>query len=315
MNTRTFPKANITTTEIALGAWAIGGSSYGDVSTAQAHETIEAYFASGGNFIDTAKTYGDSEKRIGQILSKRSDRETLVIATKTASGSELANIPNIRIALENSLRALQTDYIDIYQLHQPPENPDVIKASIEVLETLKAEGKIKATGASIKGPNVTQETIDLCKTYIDAGIDVIQIIYSIARQKMSGIFGYAQSKGVGIIGRTVLESGFLTGNYNNDTQFPDGDHRLRWSPNQFQGMADIANDIKANHLPTDYETPAQVAINFALAEPALSTLILGAKSARQVQRNSAASELPPLPAETLEYLKAQYSPSFNTFNI
>ncbi|MGJ8650278.1 MAG: aldo/keto reductase [Opitutaceae bacterium] len=314
MKTRTFPKAKITATELALGTWAIGGNHYGPVSDKQAHDTVIAYLEAGGNFIDTARSYHQAEDRIGQTLSEMGNRSDIIIASKTKNGGTLESIPQIREELEQSLKALRTDYIDIYQLHSPSDDPEVVAASIAELEKLKAEGKIRATGASIKGANVDQEVVDLCKTYIDAGIEVIQLIYSIARQETSGVFEYAQANGVGIIARTVLESGFLTGKYDRDTKFSTIDHRIRWSPEQVQGVADIANDIKMNHLTAGYQSPSDIAIKFALAEPAITTLILGAKTPEQACRNTAVDELPVLPIKTVQHLKSKYSEGCPRFN-
>jgi len=261
----------------------------------------------GGNFIDTARMYFDSEERIGNTLDRMGVRHDVIIATKTAQGNTLENVSLIRNDLEESLRKLRTDYVDIYQIHHPSDDPNVIEASLIEMEQLKTEGKIRAIGASIKGPNVTQHTADLCHQYINTGkIDALQLVYSIFRQSNAQVFEQARRAGVGIIARTVLESGFLTGKYNSQSLFPEGDHRRRWSAEQLQEFKEASGRIEAKFLKPPFETIAQVAIRFSLAPSEITTLILGARTPDQVERNLSAATLPDLDPETLRDLKEMF---------
>ena len=125
------------------------------------------------------------------------------------------------------------------------------------MEQLKTEGKIRAIGASIKGPNVTQHTADLCRQYINTGkVDVLQLVYSIFRQSNAQVFEQARQAGVGIIARTVLESGFLTGKYNSQSLFSEGDHRRRWSAEQLQEFKEASGRIEAKFIKPPFETIA-----------------------------------------------------------
>ena len=244
--------------------------------------------------------YFDSEERIGKTLERMGNRADLVIATKTAQGNKLENISLMRGDLVESLRKLKTDYVDIYQIHHPSDDPEVIEASLLEMEQFKTEGKIRAIGASIKGPNVTQDTADLCRQYIDTGkIDALQLVYSIFRQSNAQVFDQARQAGVGIIARTVLESGFLTGKYDGQSRFPEGDHRRRWSAEQLQEFKEASGRIEAKFVKPPFETIAELAIRFSLAPPEVSTLILGARTARQVERNLVAANLPELDSETI----------------
>ncbi len=316
MRKRRFKKAGIEAAELAFGAWAIGGLRYGAVHSEEAEAAIKAYLESGGNFIDTARMYDESEGRIGVVLKEMGNRDHVVIATKTVYGSQMSDIPNIRYDLEASLRQLKTEYIDIYQLHDPPEKPEVIDAALSEMEALKQEGKIRAIGASIKGPNVTETTAELCRAYIDTGkVDALQIIYSIFRQSNRQIFEQASEAGVGIIARTVLESGFLTGKYNGNSTFVEGDHRVRWSADQIERFHEEAQRIMGEHIKPPYETLAQLAIKFALAPPEVTTLILGARTAEQVNRNMAVAQIPDLNSDTLSELENKYEGFENVVNI
>ncbi|HCR31467.1 MAG TPA: hypothetical protein DIV79_15790 [Opitutae bacterium] len=172
----------------------------------------------------------------------------------------------------------------------------------------KTEGKIRAIGASIKGPNVTQDTADLCHQYIDTGkIDALQLIYSIFRQSNDQIFEQARQAGVGIIARTVLESGFLTGKYDGRSSFPEGDHRARWAPDQIQRFKEATDRIASQFLHPPFETLAQLAIKFSPAPPEVTTLIQGARTSSQVESNLAAENLPELDSETLRDLDEMFA--------
>ena len=186
--------------ELGLGTWPLGGTSYDAVGEDDAIACIETYLDAGGNFIDTAsnKAYGLAQFFIGKVLAKRKDRKNLFIASKTPNSASLDTLPNIQVDLEESLRVMGIDYLDLYYLHWPPSEADVMNRILDEYERFKAEGKIRAIGASIKGPSVTQETLDLCRQYIDTGrVDVIQVVYSMFRQMNKEIFDYAVGKGVG----------------------------------------------------------------------------------------------------------------------
>lgn len=308
MRTRTFANAGIKVTELALGAWAIGGENYGPVDEAQALATIEAYLAGGGNCIDTAHGYGASEERIGKALRQGGyPRDSLVLASKTPRGTSREDISGMREHLEQSLRRLDTDYIDIYQLHSPPEDPEIQLAALEEMQAFKSEGKIRAVGASIKGPNVTAETVELCRRYVDSGmVDALQLIYSVLRQGNRESIDYAESKGVGCIIRTVLESGFLTGKYDGKTSFAEHDHRNRWKVEQIARFKEIVLELESRYLGGSYGSVPQLAIAFALEPPGATTLILGAKTPDQVSRNLASAQLPRIPKSLAQQLKDSY---------
>jgi aryl-alcohol dehydrogenase-like predicted oxidoreductase len=298
-------------TELGFGAWAIGGRGYGDVERQQALAALEAYVAQGGNFIDTATRYGHSEDLIGDMLSEPGLRERLILASKAPQHDP----EEIREAVEGSLRRLHTDYVDLYYLHSPPWDADTMNQVLDVYETLKEEGKIRAIGASIKGPRVTDEIVDLCRQYIRSGrVDVLQVIYSIFRQKNAEMLSEAMAQDVGIVGRTVLESGFLTAKYEPDHTFSEDDHRHRWGPDRLPTILTHAKVLEEVAVKPPFEELSQVAIRFALDQPGLSTLIVGAKSPAQVEENMAAAELPPLDQAFRQRLVRLYEPLNDFFN-
>lgn len=310
---RNLGKTNLKVTELGFGAWSIGGLGYGPVQEKQALETIKAYIESDGNFIDTARGYHKSEEILGKILSKNNLRKKLILASKTFAGERKETIPQIRKDLEESLKLLKTDYLDLYYLHQPPEDPEVIDAALNEFEKLKKQGKIRFIGASIKGPDVTDKTEELCQHYISTKrIDVIQLVYSILRQRLFGIIGEAGRNGVGIVARTVLESGLLTGKYLPGHQFDD--HRARYNEKNLDYILKTAKDLENFAIISPFKNLAQVAIKFALEPKGVSSVILGAHTKEQIEINMAIENLPELNKELVEKLKNKYKDKNNKFN-
>jgi myo-inositol catabolism protein IolS len=306
MRKRILGKTGLEVTELGFGAWTIGGVSYGDVEKKDAVDTINSYINAGGNFIDTARRYDSSESILGNYFKEYRNRETIILCSKTFAGQQIETVPIIREDVEASLKLMGTSYIDVYYLHQPPEDDGVIDAALTELEKAKEEGLIRHIGASIKGPNVNQMTVDLCRKYIKTGrVDVFQVVYSILRQKLYDVILEAQDAGIGIVARTALESGFLSGNYRPGHVFTQPDHRARWVEANLEFILEKTRDIgKLVNAP--YENIPQMATKFTLANPSVSTLILGARNSDQVIRNMKTEILPPLPEETLNVLKQTY---------
>jgi aryl-alcohol dehydrogenase-like predicted oxidoreductase len=299
--------------EIGLGAWPIGGGNmnYGAVSEKDAHAIIGKYIALGGNFIDTARTYGKSERILGDFFQRNGGREQVFIASKTWE----LEPTDIRNDLEHTLRQLRSDYVDIYYLHSPPDDPAEMSRVLDVYEQLRQEGKIRAIGASIKGPDVTQRTVDLCRQYIRSEcVDVLLVIYSIFRQKNSEMLQEAVDAGVGVVARTVLESGFLSGEYGPGFEFTGQDHRRRWDKERLRTILQEAHRLRDSVLAPPYETLSQMAIRFALDRQSISSVVVGAMSTGEVNENVKAASLPSLGEELRERLVDMYSARYREFN-
>ncbi len=311
---RLLGRTGIQVSELGFGAWQIGGIQYGPVPEAEAVEIIHRYIQAGGNLIDTARAYGASEAILGKVLSQGKLREQIVLATKTQKGSDAQSIPAIRADLEESLRLLKTDCIDLYYLHQPPDDPAVMHQAHDLLESLKKEGKLKAVGASIKGPAVTEATVNLCRQYIDSGrIDAIQVVYSILRQKIAPIFEYARQKGVGIVVRTSIESGFLSGKYRPGQIVSEG-HRKRWTPETQSLIFQKVIEMEGYALRPPFPSMAEVAVRFSLEPPGVSSVIVGARTPEQMQKNLAIVSLPHLLPEIRARLEKEFGGMTEKFN-
>lgn len=308
------PKVGLSLSEYGLGAWAIGGKDYGYIAESNAKDVIRRYLESGGNFIDTARGYGESERIIGEVIEEMGIKNDVVIATKTLAGSEMSTVKNMRVDLEESLRQLKRDYADIFFIHFPSDDPETMNASLEECEKFKKEGLIRSIGASIKGPDVTQTTVDLAKRYIEDGrTDVLLMVFSIFRQLNSPVFDLAKENGVGVIMRTTLESGFLTGALKKGIRFAESDHRNRWN-SRIDGILDEVENIRKVAVKAPYEGVNEVAIRFAAQAAYHTSIITGAENQEQLEMNFKAIQRPPLSDDIIKYLIEKYSGCTAQFN-
>ncbi|HKW42946.1 MAG TPA: aldo/keto reductase [Thermoplasmata archaeon] len=311
MKTRTLGRTGISVSEIGFGAWAVGGNghgnSYGPTNDAESIAAIRRAADLGVTFFDTADVYGwgHSEELLGTALEGR--RSNLFLATKVGGdfyhGGVRMNFDPayIAFALEWSLDRLRTEYVDLYQLHNPPPEMMGDPATYEVFDSLKNEQKIRHYGVSIHDPS---EGI-LC---IESGRpDVLQIPFSLFRQEwIDELFAAARKANVGIIAREPLGNGFLTGKIHPDSQFPPGDIRHHWPPGLIAGRTMAAQNLA--FLANPGRTMAQAALRFVLAFPEVSVTIPGAKTAVQVEENS--REVPPLSSDEVRKARALYAKDF-----
>jgi aryl-alcohol dehydrogenase-like predicted oxidoreductase len=297
--------------EIGLGAWQLGVNSgwkgmTEDEATALVHKAIEL----GVNFFDTAPNYGrgTSESRLGAAL-KNYDRNTIVINTKFGHSDQgKTNYASnfIRESLEGSLKRLQVDYVDSLILHSPPfELLDGNKNDhYEILEKLKGEGKIKAYGASLDSYKEIKLLLDTTKS------EVIEVFFNILHQDTARAFDMAKEKNVGIIVKIPLDSGWLSGKYDENSVFTD--IRKRWSASDIRTRAHLVNRIKEIIQP---ETNlAQMAVSFCLGYGAVSTVIPGNTSIQQLN-NNVESVSKPIAKELIEKLEKFYEEKVKELNL
>lgn len=288
--------------EIGFGAWQLGiNSGWQGLTDAEANKMIKAAFDLGVNFFDTAPNYGlgTSETRLGQALQDI-ERSKFVINTKfghTDTGKTNYQADSIRQSLEGSLKRLKVEYIDSIIIHSPPsEYLDGNKNDhYEILERLKEEGKIKAYGASL---DTAAEMKLLMET---TGSEVIEAFYNILHQDSAEAFPLAQEKGVGIIAKIPLDSGWLSGKYKAQSTFTG--IRSRWSEDDIQTRAKLVERIR------DIVGPgidlATAALAFCLAHEAVATVIPGNTSIAQLKNNIASVEST-LSADIVENLRRFY---------
>jgi aryl-alcohol dehydrogenase-like predicted oxidoreductase len=301
MRYRTLGATGIRVSEIGFGAWGIGGNAngavaYGPTDDQASSRALRRAFESGINFFDTADFYGfgHSEAVLGNAL--REVRGDVVIATKagmlSAAGEQDFSPEYLLRSLEKSLARLGTDYVDLFQLHSPPIDLLLRDARlVAMLERLRGEGRIRAYGISARSPE------DALIAVRDLGFRCVQVNFNLLDQRAMelGLFELCQREGAGVIGRTPLCFGFLTGQYPAAARFDADDHRSRWSPAQRERWASGLGLFLAEVKSGTEQTPAQFALRFCLSFAALSTVIPGMLTEEHVLENAMASEFGALP--------------------
>ncbi|MCA9872354.1 MAG: aldo/keto reductase, partial [Anaerolineales bacterium] len=298
MEYRSLGRTGWNVSAISFGAWAIGAD-WGSVDEATAMETLHKAVDLGINFFDTADVYGDgrSERLIARLKKERPGEE-IVVATKagrrlnphTAAGY---NRENLTAFIERSLRNLETDSLDIVQLHCPPTDVYYTPELFAALDDLMAQGKIKHYGVSV------EKVEEALKAIAYPNVKTVQIIFNMFRLRPSELFfREAQAKNVGILARVPLASGLLTGKFGPDSQFAANDHRHynrhgeafdvgeTFSGVDYATGLQAVNEIEA--LKPAGMTMAQFALRWILMFEAVTCAIPGAKRPSQVQDNAAA---------------------------
>ena len=301
--------------EVSFGAWAIGGA-WGHVSDEDALAALHKAVDSGINFIDTADVYGNgrSERLIAQL--KKSRKEEIIVATKAGRRLPRQTVEgysrqNLTAWIEDSLRNLSTDTLDLLQLHGPPtelyNGPEVFG----MLDDFVKAGKIRYYGVSVEKIEEALKAIEY------PNVQTVQIIFNCFRQRPAEIFfPQAKQKQVGILARVPLASGLLTGKFRRDSTFATDDHR------NFNRHGE-AFDVGETFSGVDYDialaaveemrplVPAgvsmsQFALRWILMFDAVTCAIPGGKRPEQVADNCRASDLPRLTQEAVSGVRRIY---------
>jgi aryl-alcohol dehydrogenase-like predicted oxidoreductase len=294
---RSLGKSGIEVSVIGTGLWAVGGG-WGPVDDKNALAAIDASLDASINFFDTADVYGDghSEELLGKAMRGR--RERFVLATKIGwvgydgknNRSQYDSVDKLVAGVEESLRRLQTDHIDVIQNHifYREPNTDIF---IEGFQKLQRDGKVRAYGLS-------SSDFAFIKDFNSNGhCATLQIDYSILnRTAEQEIFPYCQKNNIGVIVRGALAMGILTGKFTVETRFPDGDFRQNWheKPDERRIFLEDLDKVERLRTLTDSRPLSQFALRFVIDHPAVTTVIPGARSAEQARENVNAGLLPPL---------------------
>lgn len=317
MQYRRFGDTGKSVSEIGFGAWAIGAS-WGDVDDTQSIAALHASLDSGVNFVDTADVYGDghSERLIARVVKERGGQAPFV-ATKVGRRLPKQIVEgytevNLRSWIDRSRSNLQMDTLDLVQLHCPPTALYQSSAVFDILDALKAEGKLLNYGVSV-------ERIDeALKAITHSGVVSVQIIFNIFRQRVADDFlNHAKLRNVAVIARVPMASGLLTGKMKSDTKFEKTDHR-NFNRNgeafdvgeTFSGVpyeVALAAVERIRPLVGNSTTMAQFALRWILMFDAITVAIPGAKTVEQARSNAKASETAALTEDTMAALRAIYN--------
>jgi aryl-alcohol dehydrogenase-like predicted oxidoreductase len=315
MNYRALGRTGWKVSEISFGAWAIGGA-WGQVSDEESLAALNQAIDSGINFLDTADVYGDGRSHRLIARLKKSRKEEIIVATKV--GRRLLNQTvagysrdNITSWIEDNLRDLSTEALDLVQLHCPPTDAYYHPEIFGVLDDLVHAGKIRYYGVSV------ERVEEALKAMEYSNVQSVQIIFNCFRQRPADLlFAQAQRKQVGILARVPLASGLLTGKFRADTKFGPDDHRnfnrhgQRFDMGEtFSGVDyDVAleavEEIRA--LVPAGVSMSQFALRWILMFDAVSCAIPGGKRPSQVADNAKASKLPPLTPEVMAAVRGIY---------
>jgi aryl-alcohol dehydrogenase-like predicted oxidoreductase len=309
MNYRRLGSSGIEVSEIGFGAWGIGGAtegltSYGATDDQVSLAALRRALDVGISFFDTSSVYGygHSEEIIGRAF--RRDRDRVVIATKAGfsswNGQPDFNPDAIVRSCEQSLARLRCDYVDLLQLHNPDLATIARADVIGALDDLVKQGKARAWGLSMRAP---ADALAVLQSVQPASLQVNLNMMDL-RAVETGLLAAARERGVGIIARTPLCFGFLSGAIRPDTAFPPGDHRLGWAPAQIATWCDGAERVLAAVPRPSGATATQTALRFCLSYAEVSTVIPGMLSPAEVDENAEASRLGPLPAAAVEAVRA-----------
>ena len=321
MNTRQLGKNGYSVSEIGLGCWQFGGD-FGDMPEETAMAIMETAVENGVNFFDTADVYGSgrSEFLIGEFLKLVS--KDITVATKFGRGGDTYptgySKDALRRAIDDSLKRLGTDSIDLLQLHCIPT--EVLRKGdvFDWLRKVKEEGLIKHFGASVE----TVEEGHICLE--QEGLLSLQVIFNVFRQKLvAELLPQAKEMGVGIIVRLPLASGLLAGKFTKETTFAPSDHRNYNRDGQFFNVGEtfaglpfevgveLADDIKEKMLPEGLSM-VKLALRWILDHEAVSVVIPGASRPEQAKANARISDLAPLPGTLHKQLTTFYQSSVHT---
>lgn len=294
MKYRQLGKTQMRVSVIGVGTWQFDGEWGKNFTVGEVGEILRKAQELGINLIDTAECYGDhlSEALIGEALEGQ--REDWIIATKFGhhfeghlQRTEPRTPADVQKQLEDSLRALRTDYIDLYQYHswgdQDFENDKVAT----VLVKARQAGKVRHIGNSV-GRNDNLRQVDLSGKY---GVESVQIIYNrIDQTPEKEVLGSCLRQNLGVMARVPLASGLLSGKYHLGAKFENtADVRQSWSKEQLEKKLQLVEEVR-KEVPAGMDM-AQWALAWCLRHPAVSCVIPGCKSVAQVESNAKAAKL------------------------
>lgn len=315
MQYRELGRTGFKVSSISFGAWAIGGT-WGPVDESESLAALHRSIELGVNFFDTADVYGDglSERLLAKL--KKESKETIFIATK--AGRRLAphnaagyNKQNLTSFVERSLKNLDTDCLDLVQLHCPPTEVYYQPEVFGVLDDLEKAGKIKNYGVSVEKVEEALKAIEF------PNVKTVQIIFNMFRLRPTELFfDQALKRKIGILARVPLASGMLTGKMKADSSFAKDDHRAfnrhgeafdrgeTFSGVDYDLGLQAVDELKSICPPG--MSLVQFALRWILMFDAVTCAIPGAKRPSQADENFSAADLPVLTEETMQKVKSIY---------
>ena len=269
--------------ELALGTWGLSGDGYGPVDAADAERVIARAIDIGVNLVDTADAYGagkmeallgralDAHKGVRVVTKGGTDRST-------EPPRKRFDAPHLRAAVERSLKRLGREQIDVYLLHNPSVEALVLGEASGAMEDLKKEGKIAHWG-------VSAGDTDAARAAIEQGAAVLELAYNLVHAiDLHRLAGDIMVSGVGVLARSTLAYGLLSGMWAKTREFPEGDHRAdRWTRLELERRVEQLDAVRFL-VRGDVLTLRGAAVRFALANHLVSSVVLGPRSVPQLEQ-------------------------------
>jgi aryl-alcohol dehydrogenase-like predicted oxidoreductase len=328
MKYRRIGTTDVTVSEVGFGVWTVSTTWWGITDEAFGVRLLQQAFDAGITFFDTADTYGNGlgETILAKALGDR--RDQIAIGTKfgydfyhhtARRGHE--ELPQdwrpeyVRFALEESLKRLQTDHVELYQLHNP--RLDTIRRDdlFATLDALKQEGKIRAYGPAL-GPAIAERQIEEGASAIDRGVDLVYLIYNLLEQMLGeGLFERGRQRRTSFLVRVPHASGLLDGTVTPETVFTEEDHRFHrvsTEDRKKQWQVDGLKKVEQLRFLTEGtgRTLGQAAIQFILSEPSVASVLPNIYNEQLLREFAAAPDVPPLSREELLQINRLYVDNF-----
>ncbi len=317
MRFRKLGRTGLEISEISLGTWAFGNNVYGGVAEKDGINTIHAGIDLGINIFDTAPQYGTTaQDGVAEIVlgkALKGNRDKVHISSKfgrnpcIAGGASQFYKSRIIDSVEESLKRLQTDYIDVLFFHSP-FSPDEIHDDVwEGIEQVKKQGKVRFIGHSI---SMFHQTEDMAREWAKENkIDVIQVVLSLMNRESQQLIGELQKYPIGVFARECLANGFLSGTITKDTVFAKGTLNSRYSKEELAERVDQVNAFKYL-IRDDINNMPQAALRWVLDQKGISTVLSGAKNINELQGAVSASDANAFTNEELKLAKELLTKDF-----
>ena len=320
MKYRVLGRTGLRVCEVALGTWAFGSPAiYGAVDGAEATRTIRGALGAGINFFDTAPLYGTkdedgiAEKILGRALG--ADRDRVIISTKfgryhsRVHTNEFFDAASVVWSVEESLRRLGTDRIDILLFHSPSHADKIHDDVWDGLASFKLAGKIRFVGLST---GFIADTAAMTRQWATSGrLDVAQVAYSLMNREWEALIGELARAGVGIVARESLANGFLGGTFNRDTVFPAGSLNARYSREEIVERVETVERYCALLVRGEINTMAQAAMRWVVDNSHVTSVLAGSRRLGEILDCAAASDAASFTADELARARAFHTREFS----
>ena len=288
-----FGKTGLKVADVGFGAWAIGGIGRGETADdGNAAAALKKAWDSGVNLFDTCDAYGNghSEELIGDFFQGM--RKDAVIVTKGGTNFRLPERSKnftrdyLMMCLDESLRRLRTDYVDVYLLHVPDAGWQDRGRVFETMKEMKKSGKARYVGLAMWG---VKDTMHAYETDTEGVVEALECPFNILNKSNLEVVRVARERKIGVLTSQPLASGILTGKYDAGTKFADGDNRKGfWTKERFESVREDMRLIRECAREAGLSL-TELALAYNLSYPGIGSVIPGGKNARQVEQNVAAS--------------------------